>query len=144
MKVSLAHWIKEWNPDRVIAVGGDGTLKLVAEQLVGSATTIGLLPAGSANGMARELGLPIDFTACLEIITNGKEQPIDIIQVNGKEMCLHLSDIGLNAHLVKYFEESDHRGKWGYAREVMRVLLNKKVLKVQIKAGNTHIFAEHL
>ena len=45
--------IEKAKADRVIAVGGDGTLKLVAECLLGTETPIGIIPAGSANGMAR-------------------------------------------------------------------------------------------
>src|SRR5215213_5917442 len=52
---SLKNWIEQFKPDRVVAVGGDGTVQMVAKQLLGSGTPLGILPAGSANGMAREL-----------------------------------------------------------------------------------------
>ena len=136
---SLEHWIKDWKPDRVIAVGGDGTLKLVAEQVIDTKISIGLLPAGSANGMAKDLGIPLDLEACMDIITEGREEWIDVIRINDKEICLHLSDIGLNAHMIKYFEEGYRRGKWGYAREMLRVLVNKKLIKAQITTGNKRI-----
>src|SRR4051812_46682425 len=57
---SLQYWIKKLQPDRVIAVGGDGTVSFVAEQLLKSNIAMGILPAGSANGMARELNIPVD------------------------------------------------------------------------------------
>lgn len=126
--------IKEWQPDRVIAVGGDGTLKLVAELLLGTKIPIGLIPAGSANGMAAELGITTDLPSCLETIGHCNIQPIDAIIVNDEEVCLHLSDIGLNAQLVKRFEQSDTRGKWGYLREVLYVLLRRKKLRMRIMA----------
>jgi diacylglycerol kinase (ATP) len=124
--------IKSCSPDRVIAIGGDGTLKLVAEQLAGTDTPVGLLPAGSANGMARELGLPANPMSCLEILTGDNIKSLDAIMVNDKELCLHLSDIGLNAQLVKKFEQSDTRGKWTYIREIFGVLLRRKQLKLRI------------
>ena len=52
---TLHRAIADLKPDRVVAVGGDGTLKIVAEQLLGTGIPLGVLPAGSANGMAREL-----------------------------------------------------------------------------------------
>lgn len=128
----VAKLIDEWEPDRVIAVGGDGTLKLVAGLLIGKEIPIGLIPAGSANGMAMELGIPAEIEACLEIIDNDNIRPIDAIIVNEREVCLHLSDIGLNAQLVKRFEQSDRRGKWGYLREVLGVLIRRKQLRVRI------------
>lgn len=130
----IASLIKEWKPDTVIAVGGDGTLKLVAELLikVDSNISIGLIPAGSANGMALELGIPGDVQTCLSIIDNRNIQPLDAIIINEKEVCLHLGDIGLNAQLVRKFEQSDKRGKWGYLREVTGVLLRRKQLRVRI------------
>ena len=130
----IARLIKEWKPDVVIAVGGDGTLKLVAELLikVDSSIAIGLIPAGSANGMAMELGITADLATCLAVIDNNNIQPLDAIIINETEVSLHLSDIGLNAQLVRRFEQSDTRGKWGYLREVTGVLLRRKQLRVRI------------
>jgi diacylglycerol kinase (ATP) len=64
--------IKKSNAGRVIAVGGDGTLKLVAECLVNTETPIGIIPAGSANGMAKELGIPLDLQEALTLVITGK------------------------------------------------------------------------
>ncbi len=103
--------IKQHNPNRVIAVGGDGTLKLVTESVMNSELPVGVLPAGSANGMAKELGIPIDTGKSLEIITQGNIKKIDLIRIN-KELCIHLSDIGFNAFVVKTFETFNKRGMW--------------------------------
>src|SRR6476469_7492824 len=65
---SLQYWIKKLEPQRVIAVGGDGTVSLVAEQLLGTHIPMGILPAGSANGMAKELDIPVDVNGALDII----------------------------------------------------------------------------
>src|SRR5688572_2376693 len=55
---SLDERINSLKPDRVIAVGGDGTVNFVAKKLLGTGIPLGILPAGSANGLARELKLP--------------------------------------------------------------------------------------
>jgi diacylglycerol kinase (ATP) len=137
---SIKYWIGNWRPDRVVAAGGDGTLKLVAQVMAGSKIPIGLLPAGSANGMARELGVPDDFVECLDIITGDHTASIDVIRLNGKETCLHLSDFGLNAHLVKNFEKSTQRGMWGYAREIFKVMSHRQQFRVEIKTPGKTVF----
>jgi YegS/Rv2252/BmrU family lipid kinase len=137
---SIRYWTKEWKANYVVAVGGDGTLKAVAEILLRTNIPVGLLPAGSANGMAKELGIPDDYTKCLDIITAGHTRDIDVIRINDKDISLHLSDFGLNAQLVKRFEESDYRGMWGYAREVWKVMRSKQRFRVQVKTKERIFF----
>ena len=129
---SLSYWINKMKPDRVVAVGGDGTVQMVARQLLGSGIPLGILPAGSANGMARELQIPNTPAEALSIIVNGTIKEADIIRINNQEICLHLSDIGLNAKLIKYFQESNWRGKLGYARVLFKALRKKRPMKVLI------------
>jgi diacylglycerol kinase (ATP) len=132
----LPKLIESYQPDRLVAVGGDGTIKFVAEHALTAKLPMGIIPAGSANGMAKELGIPSTLEESLEVVVNGVEKPIDLIGINGTEHCLHLSDIGMNAQLVKYFEEGNMRGKIGYARGVLRVLMRRRLLRIQIKTGN--------
>lgn len=124
-------------PDRVIAVGGDGTVSFVAKSVAGK-FPMGIIPAGSANGMARELEIPLDVNEALEIIENGQVSAADAIRINN-EICLHLSDIGMNAQLVKYFEEGGLRGQWGYARVLLKTLWNKRKMTVVIQKKNQEI-----
>jgi diacylglycerol kinase (ATP) len=130
--VSLAHWIKDFQPDRVVAVGGDGTISLVAKHLTGTSMALGILPSGSANGLARELLIPEQVMSALDIIVNGTIKKTDVISVNG-HLCVHLSDIGMNAQLVKYFEEGNWRGKLGYARVALKVWMRRKYMQVIIE-----------
>ncbi|MCK8491125.1 MULTISPECIES: diacylglycerol/lipid kinase family protein [Spirosoma] len=131
----LKKKIAQVKPDRVVAVGGDGTIKFVAEQLLDTDIPIGILPAGSANGMARELGIPADVEGSLNVLTNGVLKPTDLISVNG-EICLHLADIGLNAQLVKHYQQNNLRGKLGYLRGVVNVLRKHRLLRVEINKGD--------
>ncbi len=137
---SIGYWAKEWKATCVVAVGGDGTLKAVAAVLMHSGIPVGLLPAGSANGMAKELKIPEDFEQCLDIITAGHTADIDVVRINDKEISLHLSDFGLNAQLIKHFEENNMRGMWGYAREVFRVLRRRQRFRLQVKTDDGTIF----
>lgn len=132
----LTDFIKKLVPDRVIAVGGDGTVKMVAEQLAHSDIPMAILPTGSANGMATELGIPTDEEAAMQLITGDHPSAImeiDLIQINDKEICIHLSDVGLNALLVKNFEQRGIRGKLGYLLSSFKTLWQNKRLEVKIE-----------
>jgi len=127
--------ISESNADKVIAVGGDGTLKLVAECLLNSEIPIGIIPAGSANGMAKELGIPTDITDALNLLETGEAKKIHVVKLND-EICIHLSDLGFNAYLVKRFDSLQERGMWGYAKATWHALWNHKRMDVELKLKN--------
>lgn len=97
---------------------------------------MGLLPAGSANGMAKEIGIPETPGEALDIIIKGIIKQCDLIKINDGEISLHLSDFGLNARLIKYFDESRLRGMWGYARMVIKVLWRKRLMNARIDADS--------
>lgn len=128
-------------PDRIVAVGGDGTLKLVAGLVQGTSTPVGLLPAGSANGMAKELGIPLQPAQALDALVNGRVKKIHLVKIND-ELCIHLSDIGFNAFVVKKFEDEGTRGMWGYVRAAWKVLWNHSKMKVEIKVDDQYIVRE--
>lgn len=134
----LEKYIELEKPQRVVAVGGDGTVSMVAKKIFGTAMQLGIVPAGSANGMARELNIPMNIEEALHIVVNGMARKIDTLCINN-ELCLHLSDIGLNARLIKYFEEGNMRGKLGYAKVALKVLLRKQNIRVIIQAKDREI-----
>ena len=74
--------IERFHPDKVIAVGGDGTISMVAKIILGTDIIMGIIPAGSANGMAKELDIPVNLKDSLEIIFSGKKIAIDVITIN--------------------------------------------------------------
>jgi diacylglycerol kinase (ATP) len=133
--------ISKSKADRVVAVGGDGTLKLVAECLQGTKTPIGILPAGSANGMAKELGIPVDIQEALELTVSGDPKEIHAVSVNG-ELCIHLSDIGFNAYIVKKFDDVAQRGMLGYAKATWKALWSHHKMQVEINLGGETIRSE--
>ncbi|WP_440133361.1 diacylglycerol/lipid kinase family protein [Chitinophaga sancti] len=129
----LKKSIRHWHPDRVVAVGGDGTVKAVAEQLLHTRIPMAIIPAGSANGMAAELSIPENFEQAMQVILDGKVQTIDAIRINENEICIHLGDLGLNALLVRNFEQGGIRGKLGYALSSFKTLWQRQSLQVQIR-----------
>jgi len=121
LKESLRKKLEEVQPHIAVAVGGDGTVKLVAEMIMGKDIKLGILPAGSANGMAKELDIPAEPEAALDLILKGHTRAIHLLRVNNN-LCIHLSDIGFNAHLVKKFERMPERGMLGYIKAAWKVL----------------------
>ena len=109
--------------ERILVAGGDGTIKMVAEAMEEHDVVLGILPAGSANGLAVDLNLPETIEDNLEIAFSNKAKAIDMISINGKKS-IHLSDIGLNADLVKNYENGSIRGKIGYVLQSVSTLID--------------------
>lgn len=131
--------IKELNPCRILIAGGDGTIKIAAEALGQRKIPVGVLPAGSANGLSVNLLLPnaVDEQLKIALGTNLKE--MDIILIDD-EYCLHMSDFGLNAELIRKYEKSRVRGKLGYLLQSIPTLVESNYpFEFQIEA-NGHIY----
>ncbi len=133
---SVKFWIENLSPEKVVAVGGDGTISLVAKQLLNTNIPLGILRGGSANGMATELSIPTDPKDALDAIIHGKVQNCDAIKINEEDISLHLSDLGLNARLVKYYDKSPIRGMWSYARLLIKILAEGNLMHASIKADD--------
>jgi YegS/Rv2252/BmrU family lipid kinase len=132
-KPAIQQFIEKFRPDKVVAVGGDGTVKIVAGIIKETPIILGIIPGGSANGLAKELDIPVDVNEAIKIILEGEAKALDAIKINEEELSFHLSDVGLNALLVKYFQASATRGMWGYGRSLFKMLWNKKKMRVAIK-----------
>lgn len=128
-------------PDRIIVAGGDGTIKMVAEAMEQHDVVIGILPAGSANGLSVDLNLPSTIEENLKIAFLNHFIEMDMICINGKKS-IHLSDIGINADLVKNYEESNLRGLWGYALQAYTTLVESAAPFVATISTNKEV-VEH-
>lgn len=130
------------NAQRIIVAGGDGTIKMVAEAVENHNVILGILPAGSANGLSVDLNLPAELEENLKIAFHNNYMEMDMISINGKRS-LHLSDIGVNAELVKNYENSNVRGKLGYALQAITTLTGlKDPFHAVIKTHNQKIETE--
>ncbi|MDN3593821.1 diacylglycerol/lipid kinase family protein [Zunongwangia endophytica] len=112
-------------PERMLVVGGDGTINMVAEALLHKELPIAIFPAGSANGLALNLGIPKDRKEQIKIALGDKFTNLDVLQINN-QLCLHLSDIGLNAELIENYETAAIRGKFGYLMQTIPTLIKSK------------------
>ncbi|HTN17344.1 MAG TPA: diacylglycerol kinase family protein, partial [Chitinophagaceae bacterium] len=126
---------QEHRPERIIIAGGDGTIKLVAELFEKEPVILGIIPAGSANGLSVDLGLPQDLEGQLQVAFFNDYAELDMVCINGRKS-LHLSDIGLNAELIRNYEQSSLRGKLGYAIQAVHTLTDEEILfSVQVEAN---------
>jgi diacylglycerol kinase (ATP) len=89
--------------------------------------------------MAKELKIPLQTEEALTVIADGSCKKLDLIKINEEQICFHLSDIGLNALLVKYFEGSEKRGMWGYAKSIFKALWKKTLMHVSIKTNTEEV-----
>ncbi len=110
---SIQEMIFKFQPERILVAGGDGTIQLVAEALKNHEIPIGIIPAGSANGLALNLNLPTNLHEQLQVALGDTFFKMDTLQLNNR-ICLHIADLGINAELIKNFQNSNIRGKLGY------------------------------
>jgi diacylglycerol kinase (ATP) len=127
----------------LVAVGGDGTLLLAARLAMNTEMNLGVVPFGSANGMARELHVHDRIfnliardrlKAAWAIIRRGQVRFIDMIRINQTAYCLHIGDIGLNAKIVKRFKAGKMRGFRGYARQFLKELPLRRRISYHLEA----------
>lgn len=125
-KNKIHNRIDAFHPETVIAVGGDGTINNVATLLIGTNINLGIIPSGSANGLAYNLNLPTQFEEALKKNLEGPFKPMDVILINNEHYCLHLSDLGINARIVKRFEREGSKGLLGYGKQLIKELIAAK------------------
>jgi diacylglycerol kinase (ATP) len=115
----------------LVAVGGDGTVNEVSSQLTGLNNLLGMVPLGSGNGLARQLGIPMDPIKAIERVLNGKVVQIDSGTLNGNHF-INMSGIGFDAAVAHHFDQLGHRGFWGYFKAVFHVFTTFKATEVAV------------
>lgn len=109
----------------VIAVGGDGTVNAVAAQLAGSALRLAVLPCGTLNHFAKDLGIPLDVEEAVELIKYRQGKRIDVGQVNDR-VFVNNSSVGIYPALVRERDKRSHIfGKWPAALWAVAVVMFK-------------------
>ena len=96
--------------DLVVAAGGDGTVGIVADELIGSTTTLAVLPLGSVMNIVRMLGLPRDLEGAAQVLSDGVVRSVDIGRARGRPF-YETGSVGLNAAVFREVQRVD-RGEW--------------------------------
>ena len=121
-QIGIEKIISNHQPDRILIAGGDGTIQLVAQSLKNHEIPIGIIPSGSANGLAANLNLPDNLNEQLEVALGDTFFKIDTLQINNR-ICLHIADLGINAELIRNYQNSNIRGKLGYILQSIPTLI---------------------
>ncbi len=101
--------------DIVVAVGGDGTVNETAAGLVGTSTALAIIPAGSGNGLARHLKIPMNLKHAVDIINQGNIKKIDTATMND-QLFVNVAGVGFDAAVAKKFAVAGKRGFSTYLR----------------------------
>jgi YegS/Rv2252/BmrU family lipid kinase len=107
------------NVDIVVAVGGDGTINEVASPLVNSKTALGIIPCGSGNGLARDLGISLKYKKALQQINELIIKPIDVGVCNN-QLFISVAGIGFDAKVAHDFNRGKKRKFLGYAWAILK------------------------
>lgn len=121
--------------DVVIAAGGDGTVSAVAACLAGSERTLGVIPGGTLNHFAKDLGIPADLDRAAGVIRAGRTRRVDVAELNGR-IFLNNSSLGLYVEIVREREKFRKHGwrKWpAFAAAVVETLTHWPLVKVQLE-----------
>lgn len=134
--VELARRAARSQSEIVVAGGGDGTINAIAEAVVDAGKTLGVLPLGTLNHFARDLGISLDLEAAANTIIVGHTVPVDVGEVNG-QIFLNNSSLGLYPRLVREREKHQRLGfrKWtAFFWAAIHVLRRYPFLNVTLSA----------
>jgi diacylglycerol kinase (ATP) len=142
--------------DMVVVAGGDGTINEVIQALAGSQAALGVLPSGTVNVWAREVGIPLDIAGAREVLIRGQVRSIDLGRVNERSFLL-MAGIGLDGEITHAVERRPVKrlgliaylfvGAWlGLGYPAFRALLqvDGRIIRanaLQIIVGNTQLYA---
>jgi diacylglycerol kinase family enzyme len=129
-------------PDALFIGGGDGTVSATARLLVGTSIPLGVLPLGTLNHFAKDLGLPPDWRATIAALANGSVRAVDVAEVNG-HLFINNCSVGAYADAVRHREslreDRDH-GKWvAMVLASVRVFLRLKRIRFRLQHDGEEI-----
>jgi diacylglycerol kinase family enzyme len=104
----LARRALEERPPILVAAGGDGTVSAIADVVRGTGTALGVLPLGTLNHFARDLGIPVDPAQAAQVIGQGKTAVVDVGEVNGR-CFVNNASLGLYPGIVRERERQRRR-----------------------------------
>jgi diacylglycerol kinase family enzyme len=123
--------------EALVAGGGDGTIRSVARILVGEDVPLGVLPVGTLNHFARDLGIPVDLPAAARLIAEGVPRALDVGEVNG-EIFINNSMLGFYPPVVEVRDRErrqKERGKWmATISALWKVLPRHRLLHLRVTA----------
>lgn len=119
--------------DVIVVCGGDGSISSAAPAVIESGLPLGIIPAGTANDLARTLSIPLDFAAAADVIVAGHQRQIDVGMVNGHAF-FNVASIGLSSELAQKLDPGIKKrfGRLGYAVAALRILAGARRFRARI------------
>lgn len=130
---------QETDADIVVAVGGDGTVHEVAQGILGSQKTLGIIPCGSGDGLALHLGISRNPKAAIQTLLNGKPETIDYGTINGQQQFFCTAGAGLDADVAWEFAHGSKRGLWSYISLAWKVWRHSKPQDYVVEIDNNKL-----
>jgi YegS/Rv2252/BmrU family lipid kinase len=133
----MAHEAAVSGAALVIAIGGDGTIRAVCEELAGTGIPVGIVPAGTGNLLARNLSIPLYLRAAVDVGLNGQDRAIDMVRVSGDEMedatFLVMAGMGFDAAIMEGVNEGFKKkvGWLAYVWSALKALMFP-VIRVEV------------
>jgi len=128
--------------DGIVVCGGDGSISSAAPAVIESGLPLGIIPAGTANDLARTLSIPLDFAAAADVVIAGHMRRIDVGMVNGHAF-FNVASIGLSSELAQNLDPAIKKrfGRLGYAVAAMRILAGARRFSARIveKGSGTRV-----
>lgn len=121
----------------VVAVGGDGTINELLPAILHSGASLGIVPRGSGNGLARHLEIPMDPLPALKRLASGKSMEMDILVVNG-QLCCNTSGLGFSSTVARNFGADGKRGFWSYFKLALKLYKSSPLFEVEINGKPYH------
>ena len=109
----------------VIAGGGDGTISCIAGALAGKKAKLGILPLGTLNHFARDLGIPLELDAAAKLIAGGKARSVDVAEINGRTF-INNSAIGLYPLMV--LDRESQQRRLGRSKRLAMIVASARAL----------------
>lgn len=122
----------------VVVGGGDGTLNAALPGLLDAGLPLGVVPLGTANDLARTLGIPLDLDAAARVIANAHTRRIDVGEVNGHPF-FNVASVGFGVDLTRALTRDSKRrfGALGYAIAAIRAISRLRPFHAEIRSGMT-------
>jgi len=129
----------------VIAWGGDGTINEIGTALAGTSTVLGIVPAGSGNGFAHEIGVPTIPDAAIDVALHGRDRPIDAGELEGR-LFFNIAGIGFDAVVAEQFnlQTLGRRGMVPYVRIGLRETFRYRATRYRIRLDDEELVSDAL
>lgn len=127
--------------EKVVAIGGDGTVNEVASAIVETDAILGIIPLGSGNGLARHLKIPLKPQKALDLIKKGNHIKIDYGKINDRKFFC-TTGIGFDAHIGHVFSKLEGRGFSNYIKATVSEFRRYQPKRYEISMNGTTIIRD--